>query len=233
MHICFITNEYPKKDFPHGGIGTFIHTISHELARKGHKVSVVGINAYTGINEKEEDDEISVYRLKPKVVKGLTWHFNNQSINRQLKGIHTEFPIDIIETAEMGLAFIKKIKPIKYIIRLHGGHHFFAESENRKVSWWKAYQEKRSFKRADAFVAVSKYVKSHTAKYLSYHNKPIQVIRYPINLDVFKPEPDVEIEYNTILFAGTVCEKKGINQLIESMPKVTSLKDPTYLLDNM
>ena len=68
--------------------------------------------------------------------------------------------------------FLKqKIKNIKYVIRLHGGHHFFAEAENRGINKWKGFQEKRSFKKADAFIAVSNYVKNHTATYLSYYNK--------------------------------------------------------------
>lgn len=220
MHICFITNEYPKQDYPHGGVGTFIHTISHKLTEKGHSVSIIGINVYTKIDEVQKDDKVSVYRLKPKVFKGLTWYFNNKTINKKLVELHKRHPIHIVETAELGLSFIKKIKPIKYVIRLHGGHHFFAESENRKVSWWKGFQEKKSFKKADGFIAVSKYVKSHTAKYLSYHNKPIKIIRYPINLEVFKPKPKLEIKPNTLLFAGTVCEKKGINQLLMAMSKV-------------
>ena len=193
MHICFITNEYPKQDYPHGGVGTFIHTIAHQLIKKGNQVSIIGINVYTKIDETSKDDEVSVYRLKPKIIKGLTWYFNTKSINKKLKELHKTNPIDIIETAELGLSFISKINPIKYIIRLHGGHHFFAESENRKVSWWKGFQEKRSFKRADAFIAPSRYVKSHTAKYLSYNNKPIKVLRFPINLDVFRPRPDIKI----------------------------------------
>jgi len=220
MHICFITNEYPKLDFPHGGVGTFIHTISQKLIEKGHSVSIIGINVYTKIDEVEIDGDVSVFRIKPRVLKGLTWYLNNRSINNKLVEVHNNQPIDIVETAELGLSFIKKIKPVKYVIRLHGGHHFFADSENRNVSWWKGFQEKKSFKNADAFVAVSKYVKSHTAKYLSYHNKPIKIIRYPINLDVFKPKSEIEVEKNTILFAGTVCEKKGINQLLEAMPEV-------------
>ncbi|BAO74395.1 glycosyltransferase family 4 protein [Winogradskyella sp. PG-2] len=220
MHICFITNEYPKLEFPHGGVGTFIHTISHKLIEKGYKVSVIGINIYTKIDETEQDGEVSIFRLKPRSLKGLTWYLNTKSINKKLVELHNRLPIDIVETAELGLSFIKKNKSIKYVIRLHGGHHFFAESENRKVSWWKGFQEKKSFKNADAFVAVSQYVKSHTAKFLSYNNKPITIIRYPINLEVFKPKPEIEIEPNTILFAGTVCEKKGVNQLLEAMPKV-------------
>ena len=27
MHICFLTSEYPKIGFPHGGIGSFVKTI--------------------------------------------------------------------------------------------------------------------------------------------------------------------------------------------------------------
>ncbi len=220
MHICFITNEYPKLDFPHGGVGTFVHTISHKLVEKGHKVSVVGINVYTQVDEIEKDDQVTIYRLKPQVLRGLTWFLNTKSINLKLKEINKNSPIDIIETAELGLAFIKKIKPIKYVIRLHGGHHFFAESENRQVSPWKGFQEKLSFKKADAFIAVSKFVKSYTAQHLSYQNKPLKIIRYPINLEIFKPKTEIEIEPNTILFAGTVCEKKGINQLLMAMPNV-------------
>lgn len=230
MHICFITNEYPKQGFPHGGIGTFIHTISHKLVELGHSVSVIGINTYTKIDELEDDAGVSIIRIKPRIVKGLTWFLNYQSLNRTLKEIHKQNPIDVVETAELGLAFINKNKAIKYLIRLHGGHHFFAEAEKRKVSRWKGFQEKRSFKKADAFVAVSNYVKSHTSKFLSYHNKPIEIIMSPINLDVFKPNQNVEVEPNTILFAGTVCEKKGVHQLIKAMPQVLKSNPEAKLL---
>lgn len=119
----------------------------------------------------------------------------------------------------MSLAFLPKIKEIKYVIRLHGGHHFFAEGENRGINWWKGFQEKRSFKKADAFIAVSDYVKNHTATYLSYHNKPIEVIFNPINSQLFQSQ-EVAIETNNITFAGTICEKKGVRQLIQALPLV-------------
>ncbi|WP_422105117.1 glycosyltransferase family 4 protein [Winogradskyella sp.] len=220
MHICFITPEYPKKGFPHGGIGTFISTISKTLVAKHHKVSVVGFNIYTDTEECENDEGVIIYRLKPNKLKGLTWWLNSRDVNHKLKEIHQESPIDIVEAAELGFAFIKKDRSIKYIIRLHGGHHFFAEAERRKLTRWKSFQEKRSFKKADGFIAVSKYVKSHTENYLSYRNKPIEVIMSPINLDIFKPQSDIKVQPNTILFAGTVCEKKGVFQLVKALPKV-------------
>ena len=220
MHICFITSEYPKPGFPHGGIGSFISTMSQNMVALGHRVTVVGINVYSDSDERVTEQGVSIIRLKPRRVKGLTWWFNFKSLNNELASIHKENPIDIVESAELGLAFIKKIKPIKYVIRLHGGHHFFAEAEKRKINWWKGFQERRSFRRADGFIAVSNYVKTHTENYLSYHNQPIEVIMSPINLNIFKPNPNVEVERHTLLFAGTVCEKKGAFQLVKAMPKV-------------
>lgn len=220
MHICFVTHEYPKQGFSHGGIGTFIQTIGRGLVKNKHQVTVIGINGYACDYEEENDQGVTVYRLKPKKIKGVTWWLNSRKVNAHIKKIHAKTPISIIETPELGLAFIKKIPSIKYIIRLHGGHHFFSEAENRGIHKWKGFQEKRSFKKADAFIAVSNYVKTHTAKYLNYCNKKVAVINSPVNLEVFTPKVDVEIDNNTILFAGTICEKKGVRHLILAMSEV-------------
>ena len=228
MHICFLTNEYPKKDFPHGGIGSFVKTIAQELVKNGIKVSVLGFN-YTDNYEETIDCGVLIFRLKQAKIKGLSWHFNFRKINAKLEEINNSDKIDIVEASELGLAFIKKNTTTKYIIRLHGGHHFFAESENRKINWWKGFQEKRSFKKADGFIAVSKFVKSHTEKYLSYNNKPIEFINYPINSDLFIPI-EGKIILNKIVFAGTVCEKKGVRQLIQAF-QIVKKQFPDATLD--
>jgi glycosyltransferase involved in cell wall biosynthesis len=106
---------------------------------------------------------------------------------------------------------------IKYVIRLHGGHHFFAEGENRKVKWWKGFQEKKSFSKADAFIAVSEYVQSHTSKYLTFNQKPIEVIYNPVMISNFVGENTDKIKPDRLVFVGTICEKKGIRQLIQAI----------------
>ena len=217
MHICFVTNEYPKSDYSHGGVGTFIHTLSHKLVEKGYRVTVIGINFYTKIYEEDNDEGVAIYRLKPKVIKGLTWYFNNRAISRKIKSIHKDYPIDIVETAELGLAFISKMKPIKYIIRLHGGHHFFAKYENRKVKLRQALVEKRSFSKADALIAVSDFVGKETLQLLGLQNHTYSVIFNPIDVNKFYQSDSSKIEKHTIFFAGTLVEKKGIRQLLESL----------------
>ena len=216
MHICLLTNEYPKTGFSHGGIGSFVKTISQELVKNNIKVTVIGIN-YTPNYEELIEYGVNIYRLKKSNIKGLIWYFNSKAIQSKIKEIHKREPIDIIETSELGFAFINKINKIKYIIRLHGGHHFFSEAENRKINFWKGFQEKLSFNKADAFIPVSNFVKIHTNKFLSFNNKPVELINYPIDIDFFSPKNTV-IKKHSIVFVGSVCEKKGVRQLIQSFP---------------
>jgi glycosyltransferase involved in cell wall biosynthesis len=217
MHICFISHEYPKPGYPHGGIGSFVRTMATELATHQVHVSVVGLN-YTNDYEESNENGVHIYRL-PRISRRFSWWRNKNILGQKIRQIHSGNPIDVVETPELGLAFIEKIKGIKYIIRLHGGHHFFSEAEHRAIDPWRGFQEKRSFGRADAFVAVSEYVKSHTNKYLDFHGKPVALIPSPIDDRLFRPIAGKTIP-GRIVFAGTVCEKKGIRQLIRAFPKV-------------
>lgn len=225
MNIVFLSHEYPV--WAPGGVGTFLQTFGRTLVKNQHQVTILGV----GVKEEEEvldDFGVRLIRLPKNRSKLPNFVHNARQLNKKLKEIHKNSPIDIIESAELGLAIISRNHPAKKVIRLHGGHHFFSEAENRGINWRKGLLEKRSFKKADAFIAVSEYVKDHTAKYLSYHDKPLEVINYPINTDV-KPA-QVEIQKDRILFAGTICEKKGVRQLIEAF-SILRKKYPEKHLD--
>ena len=218
MHICFLTSEYPKIGFAHGGVGTFVKMIAQQLTKSGVKVSVVGVN-YSADDEHVVEDGIEIYRVKKNKVKGLSWYLNFRAINKCLQKIHHQTPIDIVETSEFGFAFIKKDAAIKYLIRLNGGHHFFAKSENRGINLWKGIQEKRSFANADAFIAVSNYVGTETQSALrSFFT--FETIYNSVDTNKFSLANSDKVKPNTLLFVGTICEKKGIRQLVMAMPEI-------------
>ncbi|TDQ19620.1 glycosyltransferase involved in cell wall biosynthesis [Algoriphagus boseongensis] len=220
MHICFLSQEFPRRGVTYGGIGTFLLTFSTSLIQKGHQVTVVGILGDDFIDE--VIDGVRIVTFPRSQAKLIGWWRNFSRISKFLKELHLVQPIDIIEGSELTFAFLDKIPGIPFVIRLHGGHHFFAEGEKRPINKWKGLQEKISFKKADAFIAVSEYVKSHTGKLLSFGEKPIRVINYPVSLQKFyKSDPKNTIPFR-LVFAGTVCEKKGIRQLILSLGKVSS-----------
>ena len=228
MHICFITSEFPKAGFAHGGVGTFVATLAKALVFKGVHVSVIGLN-YIPQYETEVIDGIQVYRVSAKKMKGFQWYFNTQAVAQKIKKVHGQFPIDFVETAELGLAFLPKIKDIQYVIRMHGGHHFFAKAENRPTEWWKVFQEKRSFQKADLIVAVSHYVAETTRELLHLGNRDIKVIYNPIDVQKFHLCDPNKVESYSLFFAGTIIEKKGIRQLVQSLNYVVDAFPEVHL----
>lgn len=229
MHIVFLTQEYPKSNNPHGGVGTFVRYLGKWLVHNNHKVSVIGINNLE-LYEEECDDGVRIYRLPKKKIIGLTWFYNSRLILNKIKELNKVSHVHVVEGSELSFAFLPRINGIKYLIRLHGGHHFFAQSENRGIEFWKGFQEKRSFKQSDLVVGVSQYSMSHTLNYIGFKEKAYGVINIPIDLKIFRSSfPEKQID-GRILFVGTVCEKKGIRQLIEAMILVKQVISEAHLV---
>ncbi|NQY28903.1 MAG: glycosyltransferase family 4 protein [Flavobacteriaceae bacterium] len=227
MHICFITHEYPKKGFPHGGIGSFVQTLAKACVAQGVTVTVVGIG-YTHTYEEAVDCGVHIYRIARSNAKFGKFIDNSKKINHTLKEIHEKTPIDIIEGAELEFAFIKKIPAVKYVIRMHGGHHFFAKTLHKEVNKWKAFKEKRSFLKADFFIAVSDFVGIKTAELLNRKIKYKRIYNF-VDIAKFKSEVGINVDDNKITFIGTVCEKKGVRQLIQAMPLINQAFPNAYL----
>ena len=228
MHICFLSHEYPL--WATGGIGSFIQTIGRGLVKEGHIVTVIG---WSNLPQCEfiNDKGVSICRLPaPKIFIKGQFIENTYNLRKKLREINAKIPIDILETNESGLFLVPSKTPYKKVIRMHGGHYFFAESENRSVSKWKAKQEKMSFKKADAFVAPSQYAIEHTCKFLSTNGKPEKVISYSIDSNIFRQADFSKTKKHKLVFAGVVCEKKGIRQLLSALPLVLD-KYPDATLD--
>lgn len=219
MHICFIASEYPLPGVSFGGIGTFLISYSKLLVQNGHKVSIVGVIK----GDKEVSTVIDGVYIHYKIqsdTKGLGWFINSNSISKTISEIHKKHPIDIVEAQEAGFAFLKIPNGIPKIIRMHGGHHFFAEFENKKINAWKAFQERLSFKKCDAVISTSEFVKKQTSNYINFENKLKATINNPILMDLFHPADTSKIIKGAVVFAGTLCEKKGIRQLCLAIPEI-------------
>lgn len=218
MHIVFLTNEYPFGEFAHGGIGSFVQNLARNLVLHKIQVSVVGISAKE-LKEKELDNGVEIHRIKQSAIKYGKFIFNSLEIRMKLKEIHSIKPIDIVEGSELSFAFLPKNTPYKKVIRMHGGHHFFAVTLNKKPALWRSFQEITSFKKADALIAVSEYVGEITKQLVKFR-LPYTTIYNFIDLNRFKNSNKESFESNSIVFIGTICEKKGVKQLVEAFPLI-------------
>lgn len=217
MHICFITDHYPKPGEAIGGIGIFVQTLGRALVKNGVQVTVVGAGYKTGAVEKDEG--VTVIRIARSKWPFLKFVQQVWTINSQIKKAHQTLPIDVIECSEVGLALIKKRKGIQFLIRMHGGHHFFSHYQNQALVPKTVWQEKKSFQKADALIASSKFVNEQTAKYLHYNPAKATIIYNGVN-DIEAARFQKEIIRYRILFTGTLCEKKGARQLVMAFAKV-------------
>lgn len=217
MHICFITNEYPTPGLSNGGVGTMVKFIGEYLASRGILISVVGEYKFDAGFSVENG--VHVYRLPFISGKIFNAYAKAKAINQKLAEIHQRNPIHFVETAELGLALVKKMPGIKYVIRMHGGHHYFAFAERRKKQFYKAILEKISFYKADEIIAVSEYVKQKTFELLKKEYKAT-VIFNPLDTSPFYQSDLQKVVAKRVLFVGSVVEKKGIRQLCHAMKLV-------------
>jgi glycosyltransferase involved in cell wall biosynthesis len=217
MHICFLCNEYPPAR--HGGIGSFTQTLARELVRHGHCVSTVGL--YPIASPAREDDQgVTVIRIPQGRIPNLRVAANYIRMQRALRRLDRERPIDVLEGAERSFCLVSPRLPIPKIIRMHGGHVFFRVTLGQTPERQKVVEERRSFQVATHLCAVSRYVGETTRQRLSLGDRPIPVILNPVDLRIFYPRDPALEEDGLIVYVGTIIEKKGIRQLAEAMPQI-------------
>jgi glycosyltransferase involved in cell wall biosynthesis len=117
---------------------------------------------------------------------------------------------------------VPALRGVTRVIRMHGGHRFFAVTLGESPRPWRSWLETRSFGRADALCAVSCFVAETTRRLLRLGDRPIEILPNPVDVAQFRPRPEVAEEEGLVLFAGTVCEKKGIRQLVQAFPSIAA-----------
>ena len=202
-------------------MGSFTQTLGRALAARGHRITAVGIYPIRRVIE-EKDQGVQVIRLPHAFLPRTGFLINGDRLRKALSQIHRQSPIDIIDGPELSLAFLPKRFPVLKIIRMNGGHHFFSVTLGKRPDFWKSWKEKRSFRRADFFCAVSRFIAQKTQSLLPLERLPVEILYNPVDTQFFSPRSREKEDDGLILFVGTVCEKKGIRQLIQAMPQIIS-----------
>jgi len=221
MKICYICGEYPPG--PQGGIGTILHLAAKRLVEKGHRVRVIGV--YNDDRYPEDHfwaDGVEVYRIR-ETGKGAVSFF--KACYQQYKQIRKwveDGEVDIIEAPESRgwFAFWPRMS-VPCVLRAHGSETQERLYRGLRPNSFTRYLEEQSYSRADGYTAISKY-SADAARSVFKLKHPIEVIYYGIE---FIDVPQRQRKSNTIAFAGTVNEKKGVITLISAAKELLEAKE--------
>jgi glycosyltransferase involved in cell wall biosynthesis len=227
MHIVFICNEYPPP--VSGGIGAFTQTLARQLVANGHRVTVVGVYRIAA-NRESQDQGVRVIRLASRGPRGMRAFIDGHALWNFIQTLEKTEHVDVIDGPEMSFWNAPQSLAAPCSLRMNGGHHFFSAAEGRSPRRIRAQLEKRSFRRADHLCAVTSYVAEETRKLLDLPNEPIEVLHNPVDVVQFQPRPEIRAVPGRIVFLGTVCEKKGIRQLLEAMPQIRRQVPAAHLI---
>ncbi len=216
MHICYLCDEYPPG--AHGGIGAYTQTMARTIVHSGHDATVVGFYQIPEVTV-SEDRGVRVIRLphSPLPWTGLLVH--SWRLRQALKKLDQFAKIDVLEGPELSLALLPRRMSMPKIIRMNGGHHFFAVTLGKKPRPWRSWLERRSMGRADAMCAVSRFAAETTRDLLDLGSRDIPVLPNPVDVSHFFCSQQVP-EEGCIVFVGTLCQKKGLHELVRAFPAI-------------
>lgn len=219
MHVCYLCNEYPPAR--HGGMGVFVQQVARELVRRGVQVTVLGV--YPNGKSGEEDDEgVRVIRAPrsakpPASILTAAW-----SVREHVRRLCARAKVDLFDGTELSFGWPLWPAEVPRIIRLQGGHHFFSHTLGSSPRKGRAWLERQSFRRATAFCAVSEYVLRTTDGLIPLGEKPAAVVPNPVNTSAFRVFPTERVDPLRIFYAGTICRKKGVLELVAAMPRIVA-----------
>jgi glycosyltransferase involved in cell wall biosynthesis len=250
MRICLISREYPP-DTGWGGIATFAKHLAHGLRDLGHDVEVVALAE--GPAKTVEVEGIKVHRVEPYAVEGdlgavsMCMPYSRYVLKtttglwEKFFELHSQNPFDVIDTPELlaeGLMpAVTKVAPL--LIRLYTPHSKFIAEKLHSVTpsfdhQFVAMLERVAMRAADVITSPSDDLAEFVSNDLNYPRELIQIVRNPIDPDVFSPEGAKELPSDgrkTVLFVGRLEERKGIRYLVEAIPEIVkSYKNVRFVI---
>lgn len=240
MTILFICDEYPPG--PNGGIGSAVQTLARQLHKDGNKVLVAGLYSYGyGQADLEVDHGVTVYRkrygfrlpvkpgnrlynLRHKLPDVLKRAFNGstafESFVEFIQELIVREKADIVEIADYN-NFCEHIGrlvswprfSVPLVVKSHGSHTYFCHEQGISPNSRLEQTDRLLFKRADALSSVSRYT-AEVNKILFGSQNSVTLYN-GINFGDLPVSRNYD-DARTVIFSGSITQKKGIFQLAKA-----------------
>ncbi len=238
MNVVILSWEYPPRII--GGLGTHVHQLAVNLARMGVNIHVVTKDA-PDAPDFEVADGVQIHRVPlyaPEIPQeewvSWTLQFNIALleravpiINERIGRVHVLHAHDwLVAHAAIALKHAYRIPLVSTIHATEYGRHqgHIPEGMSRiihQVEWWLTYESVRS-------ITCSNYMRDEVARIFELPGDKIAVIPNGIEHEQFRSDADtervrrqfVEPDARMIFFVGRLVYEKGVQTVIEAMPRM-------------
>lgn len=211
MHVVFVCHEYPP--CVAGGIGTAVASLARGLVRAGHKVSVIGFYPHSA--KVDDDQGVTVHRLE-RYRRGrlLTWFLIRRDLRRQIVKLHKQQPIDIVEWPDWDGWWLKKVRGICDVLKLHGGRISHRVHGFGYHSPLYEYLELRMMRSIKNWIGVSQWFTNEWRAYSGA--KPLReaIVYNPVDTALFRPV--TQRESKVVFYSGGLRKRKGVLALAQA-----------------
>jgi glycosyltransferase involved in cell wall biosynthesis len=210
-------------------VGTFTQVLGRAVTEAGHTVRVAGVYppSYPGADY-EADGAVRIWRLREPPGR-LGWVRAQYRLYRLMRAWAADRQVDLIEAPDCFGSFAGWPRlPVPLVTRAHGSLTYYAYELGRRPAPMGHRLERWSYARTDTWVAVSKHAGSVTQQLFGLPTGPARVIYNPV------PVPRDVTPYarripGSVVFAGTLTEKKGIVALIDAWPSISAAVPEAHL----
>jgi glycosyltransferase involved in cell wall biosynthesis len=198
-----------------GGISVHVRNISERLARN-HNVTVYATNYGSRFPRHELINGVTVERFKcyaPSSAYMLSWE-----MLLRLRRVHSEI-VHGHGYHAFPLHFSTLAKTKKFVVTPHfhgAGHSAFRSCLLRML---KPFGE-RTLVKANQIIAVSDYEKSLICRKFGFDPRRITVLPNGVNFSEFAALKKQESRFKSILYVGYLVGFKGVQHLVEVLPKL-------------
>jgi glycosyltransferase involved in cell wall biosynthesis len=217
MRLCFICYEYPSG--PSGGVGTFTQVLARALVQRGHEVRVAGVypTSYPA-PDYEEDEGVRVWRLRDSGAR-FGWVMARYRLFRLVADWVARGMIELVEAPDC-YGWFAGWPPLgaPLVARAHGSLTYYAHELQRPLARTGHCLERMSYRRADAWVAVSRHAGELTQRLFRLRQGPAAVLYNPVEVPV--REGERSCVRGRVVFSGTLTPKKGIVSLVDAWPAI-------------
>jgi alpha-maltose-1-phosphate synthase len=230
MRIGILTNEYPPHVY--GGAGVHVEYLTRELAALDggrHEVHVLSFG-----EQREQQGNLGVHGVLPpaEIPARDPRHAKLFATLMQDLVMAGQLPdVDVVHChtwySHYGGCLVKYLQDVPLVLTTHSlePHRPWKVEQLGSAYHVSSWVERTAYENADGVVAVSRAMQKDVRDLYAVADERIQVIHNGIDLQQYRPRPDVEIlrkhgvdpDVPYVLFVGRITRQKGIIHLVNAI----------------